>query len=165
MEGLNCKTNITSNPYSGKLPSSSSRSIEEFRKFRVYVTVKLDSFLPQILAMWTIKMSSSSLRNMLAQAAVRGVTEARAKIFGHVLNPTGQRSAHKILRKKFIGEKVASWYPNDIEKEDPMVVARKEQERLSKLEMLKRRGKGPPKKGHGKRASKRNKDKGAPKEK
>nr|GEW65885.1 28S ribosomal protein S33, mitochondrial [Tanacetum cinerariifolium] len=29
--------------------------------------------------------------------------------------------------------------------------------RLSKLEMLKRRGKGPPKKGHGKRASKKNK--------
>ncbi|KVH95779.1 hypothetical protein Ccrd_002163 [Cynara cardunculus var. scolymus] len=74
------------------------------------------------------KMSTSSLRSMLAQAAVRGVTEARAKIFGHVLNPTGQRSAHKILRKKFIGEKVASWYPKDIEKEDPLVVARKEQE-------------------------------------
>ncbi|KAK9059986.1 hypothetical protein SSX86_020690 [Deinandra increscens subsp. villosa] len=104
-------------------------------------------------------MSSSSLRSMLTQAAVIGVSEARARIFGHVLNPTGQRSAHKILRKKFIGEKVASWYPNDIQKEDPSVVARKEQERLSKLEMLKRRGKGPPKKGHGKRAAKRKKDK------
>ncbi|XP_024975412.1 28S ribosomal protein S33, mitochondrial-like [Cynara cardunculus var. scolymus] len=102
-------------------------------------------------------MSMTSLKSMLAQAAVRGVTEARAAIFGHVLNPTGQRSAHKILRKKFIGEKVASWYPNDIQKEDPLVVARKEQDRLSKLEMLKRRGKGAPKKGHGKRAAKRNK--------
>uniref|UniRef100_A0A251VMD4 Small ribosomal subunit protein mS33 n=2 Tax=Helianthus annuus TaxID=4232 RepID=A0A251VMD4_HELAN len=103
------------------------------------------------------KMSSSSLRSLLAQAAVRGVAEARAHVFGHVLNPTGQRSAHKILRKKFIGEKVASWYPDDIQKEDPMVVQRKEQERLSKLEMLKRRGKGPPKKGQGKKAQKRNK--------
>lgn len=33
--------------------------------------------------------------------------------------------------------------------------------RLSKLEMLKRRGKGPPKKGHGKRAAKKNKNKDA----
>nr|XP_043608941.1 uncharacterized protein LOC122580854 [Erigeron canadensis]XP_043608942.1 uncharacterized protein LOC122580854 [Erigeron canadensis] len=102
-------------------------------------------------------MSSSSLRSMLAQAAVKGVTEARAMIFGHVLNPTGQRSAHKILRKKFVGEKVVSWYQQDILKEDPAVVARKESERLSKVEMLKRRGKGAPKKGHGKRAAKRSK--------
>lgn len=75
-----------------------------------------------------LEIQKMSLRTMLAQAAVRGVTEARAKIFGHVLNPTGQRSAHKIFRKKFIGEKVVSWYPNDIQKEDPVVVARKEQE-------------------------------------
>ncbi|KAG9451177.1 hypothetical protein H6P81_011142 [Aristolochia fimbriata] len=98
-----------------------------------------------------------SLKNLLASAAVRGVTEARAAIFGHVLNPTGQRSAHKILRKKLIGEKVASWYPFDIKKADPQIMARQEQERLSKLEMLKRRGKGPPKKGQGRRAVKRNK--------
>ncbi|KAL5978775.1 hypothetical protein ACLOJK_029892 [Asimina triloba] len=98
-----------------------------------------------------------SLKSMLAQAAIRGVTEARAKIFGHVLNPTGQRSAHKVLRKKLIGEKVAGWYPHDIKKDDPLVMAREEQERLGKLEMLKRRGKGPPKKGQGRRAVKRSK--------
>ncbi|XP_068649518.1 small ribosomal subunit protein mS33-like [Aristolochia californica] len=98
-----------------------------------------------------------SLKSLLASAAVKGVTEARAAIFGHVLNPTGQRSAHKILRKKLIGEKVASWYPFDIKKADPHVMARQEQERLSKLEMLKRRGKGPPKKGQGRRAVKRSK--------
>ncbi|KAK4754333.1 hypothetical protein SAY87_002437 [Trapa incisa] len=97
------------------------------------------------------------LKGILAAAVSRGVTEARARIFGHVLNPTGQRSPHKILRKKLIGEKVAQWYPYDINKDDPLVMAREEQERLSKLEMLKRRGKGPPKKGQGKRASKRNK--------
>ncbi|XP_076882775.1 small ribosomal subunit protein mS33-like [Bidens hawaiensis] len=106
-----------------------------------------------------------SLRTMLAQAAVRGVTEARANIFGHIINPTGQRSAHKILRKKFIGEKIASWYPDDVLKEDPAIVQRKEQERLSKLEMLKRRGKGPPKKGHGKKAAKRKDKDGAKKDK
>ncbi|CAL5412799.1 unnamed protein product [Camellia sinensis] len=105
----------------------------------------------------TERMSLGSLKSLLAEAAIKGVTEARARIFGHVLNPTGQRSPHKILRKKLIGEKVAQWYPYDINKDDPLVMARQEQERLSKLEMLKRRGKGPPKKGQGKRAAKRNK--------
>ncbi|CAM8936547.1 unnamed protein product [Rhodiola kirilowii] len=36
-----------------------------------------------------------------------------------------------------------------------MVIKREESERFPQLEMLKRRGKGPPKKGQGKRASKR----------
>lgn len=97
------------------------------------------------------------LKNILATVVTTGLTEARAKIFGHVLNPAGQRSPHKILRKKLIGDKVAGWYPYDIKKDDPLVMARQEQERLSKLEMLKRRGKGPPKKGQGKRAAKRSK--------
>ncbi|KAK6911250.1 Ribosomal protein S27/S33, mitochondrial [Dillenia turbinata] len=52
-------------------------------------------------------MSGGGLKSLLAAAAIRGVTEARARIFGHVLNPTGQRSPHKILRKKLIGQKVA----------------------------------------------------------
>ncbi|OVA03361.1 Ribosomal protein S27/S33 [Macleaya cordata] len=99
----------------------------------------------------------NSLKGTFAKAALEGVTEARARIFGHVLNPTGERSPHKILRKKLTGEKVAQWYPYDIKKDDPLVMAREEQERLSKLEMLKRRGKGPPKKGQGRRAVKRNK--------
>ncbi|KAK0584623.1 hypothetical protein LWI29_016220 [Acer saccharum] len=103
------------------------------------------------------EMSSSSLKNVLATAVMTGVNEARARIFGHVLNPTGQRSPHKILRKKLIGDKVSEWYPHDIKKDDPLFMAQQQQERLSKLEMLKRRGKGPPKKGQGKRAAKRNK--------
>lgn len=98
-----------------------------------------------------------SLKKLLQEAALRGVTEARARIFGHVLNPTGQRSPHKILRKKLKGDQVAQWYPDDICKDDPMIIARSEKERLEKLQMLKRRGKGPPKKGHGKRAIKRSK--------
>ncbi|KAF0925650.1 hypothetical protein E2562_017225 [Oryza meyeriana var. granulata] len=48
-----------------------------------------------------------------------------------------------------VGEQVAQWYPYDIKRDDPLVMAREEKERLSKLEMLKRRGKGPPKKGQG----------------
>ncbi|KAL8151550.1 hypothetical protein V2J09_021358 [Rumex salicifolius] len=100
--------------------------------------------------------AGGSLKTLVAAAVVRGVTESRARIFGHVLNPTSQRSSHKLLRKKLIGEKVAGWYPYDIKKDDPLLMAEQEQERLTKLEMLKRRGKGPPKKGQGKRASKRN---------
>ncbi|GJZ73596.1 28S ribosomal protein S33, mitochondrial-like protein [Tanacetum coccineum] len=69
-----------------------------------------------------------ALRSMVAEAAVRGVVEARAKIFGHVLNPTGHKTGHKILRQPFIGEKVVAWYPPDIRKEDPTIVAREEKE-------------------------------------
>ncbi|CAL9120536.1 unnamed protein product [Musa textilis] len=98
-----------------------------------------------------------SLKSLLTAAALQGVAEARARIFGHVLNPTGKRSPHKILRKKLIGDKVAQWYPYDIKNDDPLVLAREEKQRLAKLEMLKRRGKGAPKKGQGKRAVKRNK--------
>ncbi|KAL9236013.1 hypothetical protein vseg_010728 [Gypsophila vaccaria] len=95
------------------------------------------------------------LKKMLAAAVAKGVTEARANIFGHIINPTCQRSAHKVLRKKLIGDKVAQWYPYDIKHDDPLIMARNQEERMTKLEMLKRRGKGPPKKGQGRRASKR----------
>ena len=73
-------------------------------------------------------MSSMGWKSLLSAALKEGVTEARARIFGHVINPTGQRSAHKILRKKLIGEKVAQWYPHDIKKDDPLVMAKEEQE-------------------------------------
>lgn len=73
-------------------------------------------------------MSIGAFKKVLAEAAITGVTEARAKIFGHVINPTGQRSSHKLLRKKLIGEKVAQWYPYDITQDDPLVMAQKEQE-------------------------------------
>lgn len=73
-------------------------------------------------------MASGGLKRILASAVGGGLSEARSRIFGHVLNPTGQKSAHKILRKKLIGEKVAQWYPHDIKKDDPLVLARQEQE-------------------------------------
>lgn len=69
-----------------------------------------------------------SLKKLLCSAALQGVTEARARIFGHVLNPTGKRSPHKILRKKLIGDKVAQWYPYDIKNDDPLILAREEKE-------------------------------------
>lgn len=77
-------------------------------------------------------MASGSLKSLISSAVGRGVTEARARIFGHMLNPTGQRSPHKILRKKLVGDKVAEWYPYDIKNEDPNVLAREEQEYFPK---------------------------------
>ena len=54
-------------------------------------------------------MSLGSLKKLLAEVAIDGVTEASARIFGHVLNSTGQRSPHKILQKKLIGDKVGTY--------------------------------------------------------
>lgn len=71
---------------------------------------------------------ASSLNSILKAAALKGVTEARAAIFGHVLNPTGQRSVHKILRKKLIGDYVAQWYPYDIKHDDPRILQQEERE-------------------------------------
>ncbi|XP_020594350.1 uncharacterized protein LOC110034429, partial [Phalaenopsis equestris] len=72
--------------------------------------------------------ATMSLKSLLCSAALQGVTEARARIFGHVLNPTGRRSPHKILRKKLIGDKIVQWYPYDIKNDDPLVLAREEKE-------------------------------------
>lgn len=77
-------------------------------------------------------MASGSLKSLISSAVGRGVNEARARIFGHMFNPTGQRSPHKILRKKLFGDKVAEWYPYDIKNEDPNVLAREEKEYFPK---------------------------------
>ncbi|GKA37766.1 hypothetical protein Tco_0724331 [Tanacetum coccineum] len=69
------------------------------------------------------------------------------------------KQATRSCARPFIGEKVIAWYPPDIRKEDHTIVALEEKERMSNLETLKRHGKGPPKKGHGKRASKKKRKK------
>jgi small subunit ribosomal protein S33 len=76
---------------------------------------------------------ASSLKSVLTAATLKGVTEARDGIFGHVLNPTGQRSVRKILRTKLIGDYVAQWYPYDIKYDDPQVLAREEKEYVFSL--------------------------------
>lgn len=76
----------------------------------------------------TLTKRKMSLKKMLTAAINQGVPEARARIFGHQLNPSGQKSPHKVLRMKLFGEKVAQWYPHDINKDDPLVMARQEQE-------------------------------------
>lgn len=72
--------------------------------------------------------AAAGLTKVVAAAVVKGVAEARAQIFGHILNPTAQRSAHKVLRKKLIGDKVSEWYPYDIKHDDPQIMLSQEQE-------------------------------------
>ena len=78
--------------------------------------------------------------------------EFECAVFGHELGD-GKRPGHKVLRKKLIGEKILDWYPTPIQKQDPMFEDPNIRRRLLKNERLKRRGKGPPKKGHSKRAN------------
>mmetsp|Transcript_7127 Transcript_7127/g.14960 ORF Transcript_7127/g.14960 Transcript_7127/m.14960 type:complete len:155 (-) Transcript_7127:369-833(-) len=85
--------------------------------------------------------------------------EARWKIFG-TYPGNGLRSGRKILRKNLVGDKVLAWYPQtephakvhkgDKLWDDPDLWTAKE-----RLERYKRRGKGPPKKGAGKRATRK----------
>lgn len=101
--------------------------------------------------------STSAVPDEAAQARtlqLKSIDEARARIFGHVIG-NGERSAHKVLRRKLIGDKIVSWYPTPIQNQDPMFEDPNIKRRQLKNERLKRRGKGPPKKGHGKRAAKR----------
>ena len=122
-----------------------------------------------------------------AAATQESLDEIRARIFGnHIGN--GLRSGRKVLRKKLIGDKIASYYPEPIQKFDPMFVdqdiergaaaqaltpgaclhlpsqpgrcprpmsPRVCRRKKLKLDKLRRRGKAPPKKGQGKRASKK----------
>ncbi|CAI7779020.1 unnamed protein product, partial [Closterium sp. NIES-54] len=89
-----------------------------------------------------------------AMAHLRGVAEASARIFGNVIG-NGLRSGHKVLSQKLIGDKVVAWYPEPVQKMDPLYVDPTEPKRVLKIERMKRRGKGVPKKGEGKRAGKR----------
>ncbi|GKD22581.1 28S ribosomal protein S33, mitochondrial-like protein, partial [Tanacetum coccineum] len=70
-----------------------------------------------------------SLRSLVAKVAFTAVVEAIAKIFGHVLNPTGHKTENKILCQPFKGEKAVAWYLPDIRKEDPTIVALKEKKK------------------------------------
>lgn len=97
--------------------------------------------------------AASSLKAVLKAAALQGVPEATARIFGHVIG-NGERSGHKILRRKIIGGKVLEWYPNSVCGAYPGFTPG-EEERLDRLERMRRQGKAPPKKGQGKRAAKR----------
>ncbi|KAE8799859.1 hypothetical protein D1007_24738 [Hordeum vulgare] len=80
--------------------------------------------------------AAGGLRQLLTAAVTAGAAEARAAVFGHVVNPSGKRAATKLLRKKLIGEHVAQWYPDDIKRDDPVVMAREEKELAEPVSVL-----------------------------
>lgn len=82
------------------------------------------------------------------------IAEIRQRVFGtHIGN--GLPSGRKLLRKKLIGEKVAAYYNHAEPMKDPLIANLDAERRGTQLAALKRRGKGPPKKGQGKRAGKK----------
>ncbi|GKD42645.1 putative alcohol dehydrogenase superfamily protein, partial [Tanacetum coccineum] len=80
-------------PVNKKRKSKSRKRLKSYKKLKVH-------FFHVGLEM--------ALRSLVAEAAVTGVVEASAKIFGHVLNLTGHKTCNKILRQPFIGEKVVA---------------------------------------------------------
>lgn len=81
------------------------------------------------------------------------------RIFGTVRSQaTGSnaRTGRKVLRKRLAGPTIAAWYPpslEDIRTTAAEYTSEQEEYRADKLGRLKRRGKGPPKKGQGKKAT------------
>lgn len=90
-------------------------------------------------------------------ATKQALGEISRRIFGQ-LPQNNLRSGNKILNKRLKGPTVASWFHKPfamtVGKGNPYNMQIRE-ERQAKLDKLKRRGKGPPKKGAGKRASKK----------
>jgi len=80
--------------------------------------------------------------------------EIRSRIFGVHIG-SGLPSGRKLLRKKLVGDKIASYYGQPVEQSDPLFEYLDEERRKLKLDKLKRRGKAPPKKGAGKRSGKK----------
>ncbi|KAF9575984.1 hypothetical protein EC968_000947 [Mortierella alpina] len=83
-------------------------------------------------------------------------------IFGNVYNPQGIRTGNKILRQRLVGPTINSYYPNvkqikirEITRMAPEMnlIDQEEKTRLEDLAERKKRGKGPPKKGQGRRST------------
>lgn len=81
------------------------------------------------------------------------IARRAAEIFGHHIG-NGLPSGRKILRQPLVGDRLVEYYPTAMAALDPLFADPTDARRKVKLERMKRRGKGPPKKGEGKRASK-----------
>jgi Mitochondrial ribosomal subunit S27 len=99
----------------------------------------------------------ASIRRGVAPATGRSLADVAAELWGHALPGErampGERSARKLLRKPLKGPLYASWYPKRLESYDwnEFKLTEKQIRRQAKLRQLRAAGKGPPKKGSGKR--------------
>ncbi|KAI9480708.1 MAG: mitochondrial ribosomal subunit S27-domain-containing protein [Benjaminiella poitrasii] len=105
-------------------------------------------------------MSQPAVTTRIAQ-----LSQLSCKIFSNVYNPTGARTGNKILRQRLIGSTITAYHPQklthfrDIKALYPELglIDVDEKERLDEIARRKRRGKGAPKKGQGKRATNKKK--------
>uniref|UniRef100_A0A7S2WK26 Small ribosomal subunit protein mS33 n=1 Tax=Rhizochromulina marina TaxID=1034831 RepID=A0A7S2WK26_9STRA len=94
----------------------------------------------------------------LSDGEVRELREAGRRIFGNLpLSP--DRTGNKVLRKKWLGPIVTSGdhkpFHDVIRRAFPTLGTEEQDHRRQKLSYLRRRGKGPPMKGAGKRSAKK----------
>lgn len=94
----------------------------------------------------------------LPEAEVRALQEAGRRIFDTLpLSP--DRTGNKVLRKKWLGPIVTAQdikpFEHVIRRSFPTLGTEEEEHRRQKLAYMRRRGKGPPKKGSGKRSGKK----------
>jgi small subunit ribosomal protein S33 len=86
------------------------------------------------------------------------IADAAKKCFGE-LPIVQQRTGNKILRRKPYGPIAEKYYPEDLthrfRKAVPGYLNEQQERRIEAINRLKRRGKGPPQKGKGKRALKK----------
>lgn len=92
----------------------------------------------------------------IAPETGRKLSEIAAEIWDHNTNPAGpnHRSGLKALQKPLKGPLYASWYPEPDSKNpfNPFKLTPKQERWKEKLKILRAAGKGPPKKGSGKRS-------------
>eukprot|EP01082_Thalassiosira_pseudonana_P011592 g10833.t1 g10833 contig4:2654412-2654926(+) len=90
----------------------------------------------------------------MASKAAR-IASVAHQIFGTLPN-RGVRTGHQILKRPLTGAYEARFYMEPIEPAArvtlPTYTSELQERRLAKLRMLRQRGKGPPKKGSGKRS-------------
>jgi small subunit ribosomal protein S33 len=102
----------------------------------------------------------ASIRAGVAPATGRQLAEVAAEVWGHAAPSEcakpGERSARKLLARPLKGPMYAAWYPPRPEsmKFSEFKLTEKQERWQNKLRVLRAAGKGPPKKGAGKRASK-----------
>jgi len=91
-------------------------------------------------------------------ASKQAIAKLQREIFGRLPNKN-IRTGTKILKKRLVAELENRYYLDPIapiaRKVTPGYTTEKEERRLLKLEQLRRRGKGPPKKGAGKRSKRK----------
>ena len=102
-------------------------------------------------------MSSTAKKLIELTPALKvGIQKAKKEIFGTLPNTLGnQRRGHQVAKRQLTGVYLNQYYPEPIEtfarRAIPGYTSELEDRRTEKLANLRRKGKGPPKKGSGKK--------------